>query len=673
MATLCSFRVLSSSLSCALALALSGCGGGQSFEKSLDEMWQWDGGAEASRVVTALEKAEAKEKVPAAVGVTGRGLVGRTLPDGQRWTYEGGVDVLPTLAGDLVIFTGEGKVIALDVRTGKKRYEVDVNGRRLEGAGFDGKYSILLLVDKDDAREDQILVLSSTGEEVFSAKANARMGTPAAIDGVGLVPYSGQYVAGLDIESGKLLGRLLVRDGLHTVSSEPKGVVLYGAGATLLDENLTSSPDSQSLKLKPRKLPGEPSWPIDGSKPRPPRARPVGIYAHVAPSEGGLRLSSGGYVATYYEVALGLEKGSNDIRFSTHFPRAVAGGAAGKYGPTLCLDSGAIVRLNSKTGHHIPYGALESKVKGCVVTAPDDKIPSGDRPAVLEQLEETIASTGPDMVAIQKVLLRELGSTDNQATTSSLLAISQNPLVSLDLARAADKLLAKRRKGGQVMIEALLAGAPKPLEASPEKPADPAAPDGPKNEEPARQETPEEEAERLLKEASEPIAAPDGESAIDPNARRREKLRPPPVGAIAQALVRMKTKGAAEALAPYLNDPSLSAKAALNLMKAISKLGTGSPEEIEQVSRFLYQYKNTGGEPVLLDALVLAVHFLYQHGDEAADEKLQQDLSQSLTHPDLTKKLKKSPPPRDNKKPKAADDKKTKDATDDKKARTPKK
>lgn len=650
MAALHSFRVLSSLLVCSLSLFASGCGGNQSFESTLDQMWQWDGGVEASRVITRIENEEGVAKFPGAVGVTGRGLVGRALPDGKLWHYDGEVDVLPTLVGNLVIFSGAGKVVALDITSGNTVYSVNVHERRLEGAGYDGKNSILLLVDKDDAREDEILVLGPSGEKLFFAQAKARLGTPAAIGGVGLVPYSGQYIGALDIATGKHIGRLLIRDGVHTVSSEKSGLVVYGAGATLMNGRVTSSPDKSSLKLKPRKLPGEPTWPLDGSKPRPARTQPVGIYAHVEPSEDTLKFSNGGYVATYYEVVLGLDHKTNDLRFSTHFPRAISGAAAGKSGPTLCLENGAIFRVNAKTGNQIPFGSLESKVKACVVTASDDKIPEGTRRSLLEQLEDTIVGTGPDMVAIQKVLLRELGASDTVATTRALLAVAQNPLVSLDLAKATHALLAKRTKGGELMVEALKNGAPKPLETV--SPEDPAAPTEPsettqKPTDPAESEArewsepPEDEANRLIEESSRGSRA-SGEPAVAPHTRRREKLRPPPVAALASALTRMKTPGAAQALAPYLNDPSLTPKQANALMKAIDELGTGDATEVEHVSRFLHQYKNTGGESQLIQALVHAAQFLFQHGDDQADEKLERDLAQSLTHPDLVKKLKQS-------------------------------
>src|SRR5690606_2978676 len=187
---------------------LGGCWGSRAFEKSLDEMWQWDGGAEASAVLTSIASAKYPPTVPAAVGVTGRGLVGRTLPDGALWKYEGTVDVLPTLVADVVLFSGDGKVTMLDLKTGNPRFSIDVSGRRLEGAGYDGEHAALLLVDTDDARQDQILIVGPRGERVTSAMATARLGTPAVVQGVGLVPYSGQYVGAIDIATRQHIGRV---------------------------------------------------------------------------------------------------------------------------------------------------------------------------------------------------------------------------------------------------------------------------------------------------------------------------------------------------------------------------------------------------------------------------------------------------------------------------------
>lgn len=583
---------------------LGGCSGSRAFEKSLDEMWQWDGGAEASAVLTSIASAKYPPTVPAAVGVTGRGLVGRTLPDGALWKYEGTVDVLPTLVADVVLFSGDGKVTMLDLKTGNPRFSIDVSGRRLEGAGYDGEHAALLLVDTDDARQDQILIVGPRGERVTSAMATARLGTPAVVQGVGLVPYSGQYVGAIDIATRQHIGRVLLRDGVHTVKTEGGQALVYGAGATLLDTQVTSSPDSHSLKLKPLEFPGEPVWPVDGSKPRPPRATPVGLYALPVKQEGRLRFSEGAYLATYFEILVGVDHGTNQVRFAAHLPRPVAGGMMGPKGATLCLENGSIVRVSMKQGATSPYGSLETRLRACVVNGVQGEAPLGERPPLLQQIVETIVETGPDMLAMQRLLLTELASRSGPETTEALLNVAQDPLVSVDLARKAATFLSERTEGGAQMVAALVAGAPQTAGES------------------AQEEPP---VDSLDQGENRPLSA------------RRPNRRPPPVGALATALTRLKPPGAIEALAPFLLEPDLSPENALSLMVAMQSLG--GPEQIPEVSAFFASYKNTGGEEALVEALVMAAVFLDEHLDAAGQKELRRQIAQPLTQPSLQKKL----------------------------------
>src|SRR5690606_18711781 len=294
--------------------------------------------------------------------------------------------------------------------------------------GYDGEHPALLLVDTDDARQDQILIVGPRGERVTSAMATARLGTPAVVQGVGLVPYSGQYVGAIDIATRQHIGRVLLRDGVHTVKTEGGQALVYGAGATLLDTQVTSSPDSHSLKLKPLEFPGEPVWPVDGSKPRPPRATPVGLYALPAKQEGRLRFSEGAYLATYFEILVGVDHGTNQVRFAAHLPRPVAGGMMGPKGATLCLENGSIVRVSMKQGATSPYGSLETRLRACVVNGVQGEAPLGERPPLLQQIVETIVETGPDMLAMQRLLLTELASRSGPETTEALLNVAQDPL-----------------------------------------------------------------------------------------------------------------------------------------------------------------------------------------------------------------------------------------------------
>jgi hypothetical protein len=585
-------------LAVAAALSLAACGGKTTLEKGVDTMWQWDGGVEASRVLSALEDKTVKPSVTAAVGITSEGLVGRALPDGRLWKYAGVVDVLPSISADMVFFTGAGKLTALSLETGRQLFSVPVDGRRLEGAGSDGNLSVMLLVDADNARQDQVSVFRRDGTRTFRASTDARLGTPAAIDGVGLLPYSSQYVFGFDLESGKPYGRLLYRDGLHTVVARQDQVLLYGGGVSELSTEITSSPVSQSLKLNLPKLPGDPIWPLDGSKPRPARSSPVGVYTYPILKEGKLHFQGGTYAATYFEIIAGFSTDNNRLKWVTPVRRSIVGAAPGPQGTTVCLEDGSLWRIRWEDGALEPYGTLSTKLRACSVAPVDASLAARQKLSLFEQVVSTLNKTGPDMVAMQRVLLKAIANPQSEETTDALLKICLDPMVSSELAREAARLLAGQKAGGEEMVEVLKQHTPRPLE-----------------EDPAETDISESEMDEIAKAGLG---------------------RAPPVGKISEALVRLKTPGAAAALAPFLLDPSLSATEVEQVMKAVLKLGTTA--EAETVESFLDQYKNTGGEKQLINALVLAVQFLLEHMDDQQKATLAQSLSENLTDPDLRKK-----------------------------------
>jgi hypothetical protein len=121
-----------------------------------------------------------------------------------------------------------------------------------------------------------------------------------------------------------------------------------------------------------------------------------------------------------------------------------------------------------------------------------------------------------------------------------------------------------------------------------------------------------------------------------PTSAARQTRRPPPVSAIALALSKLKTPGAAAALCPYLSDPSLSAREVKTVMKTVFELG--GPEETAAVHQFVLEYKNTGGEEELLDALVQGVEFLLTHLEPELRTEVKAEINESLTHPDLKKR-----------------------------------
>lgn len=587
-------------------VAVSGCSGAQKVDRHIEENWQWDQGVEARAFVARIAGQKAPSRRSVVVGVTGIGLRGQLLPEGKVWDFEATLDVLPTILGDRVLFTAQGRLFVLDATSGKTLFELDVSGRRLEGAGYDGKYFVLLLVDKDDAREDQVRVVLESGQELNAFSTNLHLGTPAAVGGVGLIPYARQYVGAFDLASGRWLGRLLYRDALHSVSATDQGVLLWGRGVTALSKQVTNQPKSRSLRLKAPKFPGDPVWPVDGSKPRPARGEPIILLAAPQQDGGQLSFAHNVYLTTYYQIALAQDADSHEIKWVSHFDRAVAGAAIGQNSALLCLEDGSVVRLGLDAGQSVLVSSLDARLKACAVTTADEPgpdVPAGD---VRDQIVATITATGPDMAKVQTLLLDRLAKF--RGTTRALLTVAQDPRASMELSRYAGEKLGGRKEGGGEMVQVL-------------------------------RDYADERASRLTQASAESKDDPSS-ATLDPASGQpgalRATLRPPPVGPIAKSLLKQRTAGAASALARYLDDPSLTSAQIRTVMKTIVALG--GQEEIDPVHRFVLNYKNTGGEPELIDALMQAVEFLLAHMDEAARTRLETQISEPLTFPDLKKR-----------------------------------
>lgn len=574
---------------------------------------------EGQAVLARLARLEPPAAVPAAVGVTGRGLRGRALPRGVVWHYVGPVDVLPSLVGDRVGFSGDGMVTVLDVKSGERSFHIPVAGRRLEGLAYDGEFFAMLLVDSDDARPDELRIVDAKGRTKYVANTTARLGTPFALGGVALIPWQRQYVSVFDMHTGTTVGRLLVRDAIHRVDGSPTGLWVFGAGASHIDAELLANRGEQALRLPDLALPGDPPWPIDGSKPRLPRAQPVALWA-VPTYDGQTRLTKGLFGYGYYEVVVGLSAQNQRVTWANFFPRGMVGGAANEAGITTCLEDGTVWQVRWADGLAEAIDALDTRLKGCAVTPVTSALGGRRTGDLAVQVRQTISSTGATMAKMHEFLLADLARTDSARATHALLAIAQDPTTSSGLAERAATYLAGRRTGWSAMIRALRDNVPASADAT---------------------KTPEEAA--AAPEAEESSETKDLDLDL-PTARKR----PPPVAALAQALTNMNSRTAANVLAAQLTLPSIDGEDSRAVLEALAVLG--SKKQLQPVRTFFTSFKNGGGDRALLGALVLAAQFLLEHGTEEERSLLRVAKTDVLTHPDLAKSLAELPlddPPAD--------------------------
>ncbi len=574
---------------------LSACAGASDFQKAFES---GVGAVDEEAVFERLRAQKPLAPQPAVVGVTGRGLVGRTVPDGKRWEYTGSVDTLPALSNGVVAISGDGVVTLIDVRTGEILWnDVPSEGRLLESMAYDGKHALIVLVDPDDSRPDLLLLVATTdkkppakgvapspakghGEVRARATSESVVGRPAALPGLGLVPWNAEYVTAVDLETRELVGRVNARNRPTAIRSNDGGFALFGRGVLQLNEHVLDDPPPKALKLPKKALPGSPPWPEDGTLTRQTEGNSIALLARPTLRNGKLRFAAGAFAATYYRVVLGFGTQKAELRWATYFLRDILAGAAGPSGPTLCLEDGSVWRLSWKDGARAPSTNLDARLRACVLDADPRAINSRVAEPLMQQVASTLTDTGPDMAPVHQLLLDDLSKNPSAEVTGILIDIARSPNASADLADQAARRIAKRRTGAGHLIAALKEG-------------------------------------------------PEGGST----------KRPPPLKQIATALTAMKAKNAAAPLAEHLLDPRASVADQLAIANALFVLATATEEGT--LHEYFSLYRSVAGEPQLEQAVLLVAETLWRIGGTDGRDLVTEAARDPMTHPSVRAELEK--------------------------------
>jgi outer membrane protein assembly factor BamB len=397
------------------------------------------------------------------------------------------------------------------------------------------------------------------------------------------VPWGGQYVSAIDIESGDASGRLLLRD-LVSHALDTGSALWFGERALVrFDDKISFAVSNQANRFDfaPRELPGKPAWLGSGLEPaaldRSARAR-IRLYALPESRAGGAGLANGAYAASYFRVVYGLAEKDGRLLFTDALPGDALGGAAAASGFVFC-DSTGKVRLYDATGNAGPDLDLGARLVGCTVEASGLRVARGKpRGSLAEEVEATLHDLDPDMATAERFLIDELGKVEDPVVTRVLIALSQNvriPAAERTLARA---LLAKRKNGVDHMLAAL--------------------------------------------------------------ARHYDFIsgdQPPPLGPLADALAALSERRAAPLLARHLNDPANGIDDVSHAAVALETLATGA--EIDELRTFFALYRATADEPLLVRAVVSVGAALLRIGGPDGRALVERAATDPLTQPEVQRGL----------------------------------
>ncbi len=545
--------------------------------------WLNDSGTSIAAVEAQLRNTPRPPTVNVAVGVADGTIVGVPLDGGASWSHAALPDTLPSIAGELVLYSSRGTLTALDAKTGAPRWSVDVSGYWLRGAGDDGKLSAVTL-GTSDRKQSLFLAVARDGSVSTRIETANALGHPAARGGVALVPWQNQYVSAIDMQSGDEQGRLLTREQT-SYALNAGGEIFFGEKGMLhFDEKIryASTNQSERASLPDRVLPGRPSWlPSGAAMPiidTSARAK-IRIIAQPAWDGAHPHFASDSFVATYFRTVMGFDARKGDLIWTHALTSPVIGGGGAASGFVLCTADGKLSFV-AASGATAKGSELGAPLRACVVEAGTLRVPSSAAPGSLaSQIDRALRVLDPEMAAAQSFLVSELGRLSEPSVTKTLIDLTSSPRVSPDVRLRARELLAQRRSGADEMLRAL-----------------------------------ERHYDFLTGD-----------------------LLPPPVGALADALAAMKEQRAAPLLARHLNDPSTESSDLQRAARALVTLAT--PAEAPSLRTFFALYRATADEPMLVDAVISVAKALLRVGSSEDRALVERAARDPLTQPDVAREL----------------------------------
>lgn len=442
------------------ALLFAGCASDPSRPNLFSTDWLDDRGKSIGEVRARLRDARpATADVAVAVGGNGDKILGLPLGGGASWTFQHALDTRPIVAGGVVVASGNGEVFALDAGTGKRLWARPIGGLSLLGAGDDGNVTAITL---SRGGSSTLLVVGRQGEVKRQIETDKPIGDPAVVGGIVFVPWTNQYVSAIDPATGDEIGRVVLRDKVSRALSIGGDLYFGELAYVRFDDKIVraSQGGASRVGIPSRELPGTPRLLVPGDEKVPPIANARDrdrLFARPAGTEAGVSVDSGRFYATYFRIVFGFEAQKGQLAWVYTHPTDLLGGEAVAGGVALCDETGKLLVFDAATGQVTAEKSFGEPIKSCVVHADTFKAPpaSGAAPPLADQIAKAVTTKDASLATAQRLLLRELSTSENESATKTLIDIASDPRSAPVLVTDARAAIATRRNGATYMLDAL--------------------------------------------------------------------------------------------------------------------------------------------------------------------------------------------------------------------------
>jgi outer membrane protein assembly factor BamB len=409
---------------------------------------------------------------PIAAGVTAAGhLYGYDLAAKRvLWETPARPRFSPLLAGNSIVIQEGGRVVGIDIKTGSPRFQFDAGDMHLVGAdGVDDRTVIALTSGQGTYARSQVVLMNGV-QRVWNHTLAHPVGVPALTGDVVLVPWSNQYLSGLDASTGDEISRLRVRDGVISHAFVSAGHVYVGSehGIALLSHQLLAGDLNSGAHYTPpdRELPGQPAFLYDAyaSKPLPP---PESAHSRVqltwesAVGQGNaVTLTSYNVYLIFYRFVLALDQRDYTLRWAHTHDVDVVGGRAQHDGIVLADAKGAVTYLGAETGAPLWREQNAPVSVDLEFPANQNAVGAARNPSVATlNLREQLATAARDpdarLVPVRLLAVQLLSEMPDAAATGDLVSLCEDDRTTITVRKAACKLLATRTVGGEYVLRAL--------------------------------------------------------------------------------------------------------------------------------------------------------------------------------------------------------------------------
>ncbi|MBW2277680.1 MAG: PQQ-binding-like beta-propeller repeat protein, partial [Deltaproteobacteria bacterium] len=396
----------------------------------------------------------------------------------QLWKATPPVQSELTTAGDLVIFQSGFEVTALDIKTGKELWQIEIEeGWDFHGADVTGNMAVVSVgVGGHEAGAYStgrlIAVKASSGGTKWDiSSGGGLLGTPSIYNGLVFVPWDRQKVVIIDADEGEEICRLRADDyTINFVEAGPAGAY-YGAAPTgtalttlfRFDEKSVAGTREGSSNFMPtlEPVPGDPSFERDAfALPVAGRSAGEKIRFHWVPMAdpaAPITLSDNIYYLHYWRYIVAFDRATDQVRWIHRSAKdvesmdAVSGGAMG-------VDSdGRLFFVDSASGTEIWSQDIGAKVFTASFDVEGFR-PSGGGGAAADPLiglKELIWDKDNRMLPIRSYAAFLMAAFPAPEVTGDLLAIYSDASIPKGLRDAVVQALRKRTTGAQYLVEAL--------------------------------------------------------------------------------------------------------------------------------------------------------------------------------------------------------------------------